>query len=272
MDLQEFQTEDQCLAYLFHLRWPNGYHCPRCLCNEKWDVGHYKYKCRKCGYQTTVTSGTLFHDTHMSLILWFRAIYYVTSGQKRITALGLQKELGLGSYRIALTLFNKLRRAMISPTLNKLRGTIEVEQFIVRMGNQTSQIALAVEINNKKVGQIRMGKIGIEHYKHPNDFVKSCIEEGSTILTSGWGNCNKLYSNGYIGSQKLTAYSFPYLRSVRSKFEKWLCHSTSSADISTLLDEYCRQFNTLTPQITFQELLYNAIHLQPTPYADNPLK
>ena len=122
---KEFSTEKQCLSYLYKLRWPDGFVCSRCgVIGEAWRIGDTLYKCASCRHITSVTAGTIFQDTHKPLIIWFRAIWYVTSQKNGTSALGLQKILGLGSYRTAWTWLHKLRRAMIQPSRDKLQGTV----------------------------------------------------------------------------------------------------------------------------------------------------
>jgi hypothetical protein len=82
------------------------------------------YQCRSCRRQTSVTAGTIFQDTRKPLVMWFRAMWYVTSQKNGASALGLQRVLGLGSYETAWTWLHKLRRAMIRPDRDRLSGWI----------------------------------------------------------------------------------------------------------------------------------------------------
>ena len=82
----------------------------------------------ECGRQTSVTAGTLFADTHLPLRLWFEALWHVTSQKSGASALGLQRVLGLGSYRTAWNLLHKLRRAMVRPGRERLQGIVEVDE------------------------------------------------------------------------------------------------------------------------------------------------
>ena len=70
-----------------------------------------------------MTSGTIFQDTRKPLRLWFRAIWHVTSQKNGVSALGLQRVLGLGSYQTAWTWMHKLRRAMVRPG-QRLAGVV----------------------------------------------------------------------------------------------------------------------------------------------------
>jgi hypothetical protein len=69
-----FSTEEACRNYLFALRWPNGFHCPRCDNTKAWPVREMLFQCGSCGYQTSVIAGTIFENTHKPLVVWFRAI------------------------------------------------------------------------------------------------------------------------------------------------------------------------------------------------------
>jgi len=97
----KFRGEEDCRAYLEQLRWPEGVRCPDCRSEKIWAMRSPFYRCRLCGYDFTVTAGTLFADTHKPLRVWFEAVWHVTSQKSGVSALGLQRALGLGSYRTA---------------------------------------------------------------------------------------------------------------------------------------------------------------------------
>lgn len=114
-DLPEFEarfsTEAACREYLFRLRWPDGFCCPRCGGRKNWPVSEILLQCSGCSRQSSVTAGTIFQDTRKPLTLWFRAAWWVTSQKNGASAMGLQRVLGLKSYKTAWTWLHKLRRA-----------------------------------------------------------------------------------------------------------------------------------------------------------------
>ena len=124
--MQEFQdsfaTEDGCREYMLRLRWPEGFRCPRCGNSRAWRMGRMLFRCTECDLETSLTAGTLFQDTRKPLRLWFQAMWYVTNQKQGVNALGLQRLLGLGSYRTAWTWLHKLRRAMDVPVGIACRG------------------------------------------------------------------------------------------------------------------------------------------------------
>ena len=126
-----FGTEEACHEYLFRLRWPDGFRCPRCGGSKAWPFRSVRLQCGSCGHQTSVTAGPIFQDTHKPLVLWFRTMWWVTSQKNGASALGLQRVLGLGSYKTAWTWLHKLRRAMVRPGRDRLIGRIEVDRTFV---------------------------------------------------------------------------------------------------------------------------------------------
>src|ERR1019366_2112731 len=130
--LQEFEarfsTEEGCREYLFQLRRPEGFRCPRCGGGKAWPVRATLFQCSSCDYQTSVTAGTVFQDTRKPLTMWFRAIWFVTSQKNGASALGLQRVLGLGSYHTAWSWLHKLRRAMVRSGRDRLGGWVEVDE------------------------------------------------------------------------------------------------------------------------------------------------
>jgi hypothetical protein len=86
---------------------------------------------RACRRQTSATAGTIFQDTRKPLVMWFRAMWYVTSQTNGVSAMGLQRVLGLGNYETAWTWLHKLRRAMVRPGRDQLSGCVEVDETFV---------------------------------------------------------------------------------------------------------------------------------------------
>jgi ribosomal protein L37AE/L43A len=117
--MQEFEDwfgrEERCREYLLRHRWPEGFRCPRCGNDRAWQMGRMLFRCTKCEFEISLTAGTLFQDTRKLLRLWFQAMWYVTNQKQGVNALGLQRLLGLGSYRTAWTWLHTLRRAMVRP-------------------------------------------------------------------------------------------------------------------------------------------------------------
>ena len=98
-----FATEQACREYLARLRWGQEFVCPACKGTEAWPTERGLWMCAACGHQASVIAGTIFQGTRTPLSVWFRAIGWVVSQTNGASALGLQRVLGLGSYRTAWT-------------------------------------------------------------------------------------------------------------------------------------------------------------------------
>ena len=98
--LEEFEArfaEDAtCREYLVALRWPEGLVCPQCQSKPIWSTKRGLLACGTCGYQGSVTAGTIFHGSRKPLKMWFRAIWRVTSQKTGASALGSAARVGLG--------------------------------------------------------------------------------------------------------------------------------------------------------------------------------
>lgn len=127
-----FPGEAECCAYLLASRWPDGFFCPACGHDTATTLrSRALLQCRTCRRQTSVTAGTVLHRTHLPLTLWFTAAYLVTTHTPGFSAVQLQRQLGLSRYETAWAMLQKLRRAMVRPERDRLRGTVEVDETYV---------------------------------------------------------------------------------------------------------------------------------------------
>jgi transposase-like protein len=130
--VEKYSNEDACRSYLEGLRWADGVTCPRCGSKSISRVEKYHiFDCNSCRYQFSVTSGTIFHDTHLPLWKWFTAIYLMIESKKGISANQMKRTLGVGSYRTAWYLCHRIRAAMADAAIEPLMGTVEVDETYV---------------------------------------------------------------------------------------------------------------------------------------------
>ena len=286
-----FSSEQECRDYLVKLRWPEGFVCPRCEGQKFWETKRGYLVCSKCQYQMTVLSGTIFQDTRKPLVLWFRAIWYVTSQKTGTSALGLQRVLGLGSYQTAWAWLHKLRRAMIRPGRDGLRGRVEVDETYIgapeegllgRKRDKKTLIAIAAEENGKKVGRIRMKRIPNVSRRVLHGFIRESVEPGSTIHTDGWQAYRALDQYGYrhevsdiMKSDKSAVELMPRVHIVSSLLKRWLMGTHQGAvspeHLDYYLDEFTFRFNRRTSRSRgklFYRLVQHAVAVEPIPYRE----
>lgn len=286
---QRFSTEASCRDYLYRLRWPDGFRCPRCGHMKFWPVGVVLFQCAACDYKASVTAGTIFQDTRKPLTLWFRAIWWVTTQKTGASAVGLQHVLGLGSYRTAWTWLHKLRRAMVRPGRECLSGRVEVDETYLggleeglrgRKVEQKSLIVVAAEEDGAKIGRIRMRRVESASAVDLQGFIQDVIEPGGNIHTDGWEGYTGLEKKGYvhrvtvIGKDKKRASELlPRVHRVVSLLKRWLLGTHQGAvsheHLDYYLDEFTFRFNRRTSRHRgklFYRLLQQAVAIEPVPY------
>src|SRR5712692_1806405 len=120
------------LDYLAGLRWSGGFACAVCSAERFWRMSKGRnLRCANCRADASVTAGTIFADTRLPLSTWFAAAWYATGTKHGVSALSLQRLLGLGSYETAWALLHKLRRAMVRPGRDRLGGEVEVDETAI---------------------------------------------------------------------------------------------------------------------------------------------
>jgi len=256
-----FSTEESCRAYLFQLRWPDGFACPRCSHEKAWPIGSTLFQCAKCGYRTSVIAGTVFQDTKKPLRLWFRAIWHLTSQKNGANALGLQRVLGLGSYHIAWTWLHKLRRAMVQPGRDRLSGTVQVDEVYIggakpgkrgRGAAGKALVVVMVEVKEGKIGRIRLRRVPDASGPSLEGAVEEGVELGSGVHTDGWGGYGQLSELGYVHKvireeADVGRNLLPKVNRVVALLKRWLLGTYQGgihlSHLDYYLDEFAFRFN-----------------------------
>jgi len=253
-----FATEQACRDYLFRLRWPEGFCCPRCGSRKSWPLRVVLLQCADCGYQISVTAGTILQDTRTSLKVWFQAMWWVTTQKNGASALGLQRVLGLKQYQTAWTWLHKLRRAMVRPGRDLLAGRVEVDESYLggpeeglrgRQAEKKALIVVAAQEDGKGIGRIRLRRIQDASAENLHAFVQECIDLGSVVHTDGWRGYFDLGSKGYVhevtvlkGRKDSASRLLPRVHRVISLLKRWLLGTHQGAVSHKHLDYYLDEF------------------------------
>ena len=97
---KRLRTEKACQKHLVDLRWPQGYRCPRCQHDQAYlHRTRHLYACKACGYQTSLTAGSIFHKTRTPLRKWFWMIFLMGRQQSGTSRLSLQRILVIRTYK-----------------------------------------------------------------------------------------------------------------------------------------------------------------------------
>jgi transposase-like protein len=132
---RSFSTDAECREILTRLRWPEGVDCPRCRNRNVWWVeSRRQFTCSECSYQFSVTTGTIFNDSHLPLPIWFMAVLLLCEAKKGMSASQLKRTiwgLNKGSYKTAWYLCHRIRAAMKEAERPMLDGTVEMDETYV---------------------------------------------------------------------------------------------------------------------------------------------
>ncbi len=279
-------TEETCLKYLSLVRWPDGYECFRCADKNALKLGKGLYRCQLCKYEGSVISGTLFQDTHKPLRLWFQAIWYIVSQKYGVSALGLQKELGLGSYHTAWEWLHKLRRAMVRPERDKLSGIVEVNETFIggkksgkrgRGADGKTLVLVATENTYSGIGRIRLALVSDASGDVLTSAILQMVSIGSTIHTDGWAGYSGLDGLGYVhlpisNHNVKNEDMVERTHLIASLLKRWLVGTHHGAinhkNLPYYLDEFTFRFNRRKSRSRgklFYRLIQQALAIDPVP-------
>lgn len=288
-----FLDDDACAAYLERLRWPDGFVCPGCgQAATPWRQTRGRLTCPACRRQTRVTAGTVLDKTRTPLTTWFEAAWHLTTAKNGMSAVTLQRTLGVG-YPAAWAMLQRLRVAMVRSERECLSGTVEVDETFVggvahdgtsgRGAARKTLVAIAVEVKDPKgFGRTRMATIDSGAASQLIPFVQDTITPGSVVRTDGWSGYVPLPEHGYTHdriSQRAGGnpahVTMPAVHRVASLLKRWLLGThQGSVDpryLQGYLEEFTFRFNRRTSRsrgLVFRRLLEQAVVTGPVTTAD----
>ena len=289
MEFQDrFATDAACLDYLAASRWPDGFICPGCGGHRAWVLERrHLWECSACSLQTSVTAGTVMHRTRTPLRTWFWAAYLVATHHPGISAKQLQRQLGLSRYETAWLILQKLRRAMVAPERELLKGEVEIDEFWLggyeeglkgsRQHGKKALVGAAIEVRGAGSGRLRLAFLANSRATTLQAFAKATTAPGSIVHTDGLNSYLGLAKLGYAHRpRKQTSAApgeqlLPRAHRAISNLKAWM-HGThrgvSNDHLPVYLDEYVFSHNRRgTPMAAFQTLLGVSTLHDPTTYA-----
>ncbi len=280
-----FSNEKKCFSYIFDIKHSNGYVCSSCGSQDYLLIKERIIRCKICKGETSLTSGTIFHGTNLSLMVLFRAMWWIVIQKNGVSAQGLRRILGV-SYNTAWIWLHKFRRVMVIPERKKLNGNVEIDEMLVggrkkgkrgRGAEGKTLVVIAVEVYDKGTGRARLSVITDASRKSLNSFIKQNVEKKSTITTDAW--------NGYVDVTKMK-YShniinltraldddnlLPNVHRIASLVKRWLLGTHQSyvnkkEYLQFYLDEFIYRYNRRKSDSRgklFYTLIYQAIIHEP---------
>lgn len=235
--MQHFNTDEKAREYLEGIRWPNGTVCPHCKNNDQTKIWKIKrnpdkkiraglYRCASCDKEFTCTVGTIFEDSHIPLHKWLVAWYIACTAKKGISALWIQQNLGLGSYRTAWMMMHKIRHAMKDPAFSEpLDGTLECDETYVnalpkktkkeerpvkgyRQGSEKVPVVALV----KREGEIRTKVIPNVSHKNLRLFIGLNTDPSNSIVNTDQATMYRPILRGFKRHDRVNHHLKEYAR------------------------------------------------------------
>jgi len=287
-----FATEEICHDFLFRLRWPRGFTCPRCECVKGWVVRGGLYECGYCKYQVSVTSGTILQNTRVPLKTWFRAIWWLVGQKNAASPMELKRSLDLGSYKTAWTMLERLRQAMAQPDEPSLHGITEVSQIFLPENSSLPYsvdsdngilLAVAAQVNGQDIEQIRMSRLTDDSSGTIHTFLDDTVKPGSVVRTDRSDDYADLDQNDYAHERFLEdinghdgARAISSINEVVSLFDRWLTGTSIRNNphqrFDCYLDEFVFRFNATRSESPYEFFYKILLKVSQTKLAPEQLK
>lgn len=252
-----FNTDEDCLKYLIEIKWPSGFDCDKCHGREYWIISRRRIKCKNCNDLFSLLSGTFFEQTNKPLTMWFRAIWWMIAQKNGVSASGLQRILGIGSYRTAWIWLHKLRGLMVFPNREVLHGKIEMDETMIggaaegkrgRGAENKTVVAIAVELLAKGTGRVRLKVVPDSSGKSLLRFIRENIEKDATIITDAWTGYSQLNRKGYqhiVKNQVIATNQeemLPHVHRISGLLKRWLLGTHQNFASPERLQKYLDEF------------------------------
>jgi transposase-like protein len=225
------------------------------------------------------------------LTTWFEAAWHLTTAKNGLSAKTLERTLGT-QYRVAWTMLQRFRVAMVRSEREHLSGDVEVDETFVGgvehggkrgRGTTKSIVAIAIEILEPKgFERLRMRHVPDASRASLLPFVCDVVVPGSTVHTDGWGGYNDLAKHGYARRKTVQSSSgdpahvaMPGVHRVASLLKRWILGthqgSVTPRHLQSYLEEFTFRFNRRTSRsrgLVFRRLLEQAVVTGPVTEAD----
>ena len=257
---KRYGTERACEKVLFKIRWPDGFVCPRCNSIEVSYIKTRKiHQCSQCRHQVSITAGTLFHSTNLSLVKWFWAIYLTASDKGGISALRLAKHIGV-SWPTARNMLKKIRTAMTDRDSEyRLKQLIEFDDAYIG-GKRTGKrgrgaagkqpILVAVETRDGNAGYMAIEAVDKISKKTVREFLQNHLKAGQTVRTDAFPALNSVgemhnHQKKVVPAEEASEW-LPLVHVIIGNLKKFLngtFHGVSLKYLQEYLNEFSYRFN-----------------------------
>ena len=274
-------TQDACIDYISSIRWKDGFVCRACGSKTFWRSKRLLWICSDCKIESRVLVGTLFQDTKLPLNLWFQMIWWFMGQRNGASALSLQQNFGVGSYRTSWTILKKLRTCTTQLSRSQLNGDVEVDQAFLGGINGKEIIMIAAEKRGTATGRIRLQHVKSEKAKEVQGFIIDMIELGSNIISDRHKSYHTIVEKGYSREAMKKPYTWenvdgdedrllPRVGRVAAHLKRWYLGTYHGGmkitQIQPYLDEFVFRYNRRTSKsrgLVFHRMVEAAVNSEP---------
>jgi transposase-like protein len=276
--MERFRTEEQCRDFLFQIRWPEGFVCPKCEHHKYINIKtRHRYECSKCGYQASVMTNTIFHRSHTPLNKWFIAIFLLSADKRGLSSSQLAKNVSV-SMPTAWLMIHKIRKAMTDSEAGlPLRKIVEMDDTYFgspdeggKRGRGTDKTPVLVAVQVDKSGRPEFVKMSVIENLRGDTIVsaaESVIAPGTEIHTDGLVSYSKLSDSGYeVCSRTFDPIGDPehllWVHKIISNAKAFIAgtfHGLDAKHLQRYLDEFAFRFNRRKHSSLFTELVHACV-------------
>jgi transposase-like protein len=260
--MKRFQTEEQCRKFLFKLRWPDGFVCPKCGDNTHYEIKtRHLHLCAHCGYQASVMANTIFHRSHTPLTKWFYAIFMMAADKRGISAAKLARDIEV-SAPTAWLMLHKIRKAMADrDAAYMLSQIVEIDDSYFgapsegnKRGRGTDKTpgVIAVEVDKKKRPlYVKLAVVDNLKGRTLVSVAQGMIATGTEIHTDGLKSYKKLCEHQYtVCAKRFDPSGNPdhllWLHKILSNLKAFIAgtfHGLDKKHLQRYFDEFAYRFN-----------------------------
>jgi transposase-like protein len=286
----DFDTDKECREVLEKLRWPSGVCCLRCGSEKISRITTRKqYDCNDCRYRFSVTTGTIFNDSHLALPKWFMAVLLMCEAKKGMSANQMKRTLGV-AHKTAWYLCHRIREAMVDTNPKPLTGTVESDETYIGgkwkgrnrgkgdgrkdwRGKKTMVVGVV-----QRGGQVRLGTGPNANKEVLHAFIRQNVADNcERIYTDehgaymGIGDSNtihqtvehsaKQYGRGDVHTNTIERAFGLFKRALVGSF-----HQVSTKHLERYLDEFEFRYNNRKNQYLFRDTLTRLVSAKAMPY------
>lgn len=250
---EQFSTEEDCVSFLYDVKWPNGFVCPACSHDKAYTIQSRRlplYQCCACKHQTSITAGTIMEKSRTSLRKWLTAIYFVSLQTCNPNATQLCKIIDV-TYKTAWSISHKIRQA-ISTSDNELSLLGNIKSTLGFCNRYPKPSLEVLPSENPVFIAASYNQYGIPHQYKIKLIPTNYIRNGHVLSSAeGWFEQEHI-SDDFSDNTFIEEYRHRYTRPLKTVIKqvtnwiKYTYRSVSQHHLQTYLDEACYRINLTT--------------------------